>query len=67
MKSLAIHTAFLTGLGALTLMGMVASTVTAAAKCVINEGYGRCTRCEALVRQMKPRRDRYKKPSKNII
>jgi len=58
MKSLAIHAALLTGLGALTFMGMVASTVPvpAAAKCVIDEGYGRYTPCEALVRQMKTRK-----------
>jgi hypothetical protein len=53
MKSSVIHTALLTGLGALTFMGMIASTVPAAAKCVIDEGYGRYTPCEALYRSKK--------------
>jgi hypothetical protein len=48
MKSLLIRTALLSGLGALALMGTVASTVPAAAKCMIDEGNGRYTPCEAL-------------------
>jgi hypothetical protein len=48
MKSLAIHAALLTGLGALMFMGTVATTVPAAAKCMIDEGSGRYTPCEAL-------------------
>jgi hypothetical protein len=49
MKSLAIHSALLTGLGALVLMGTVAATtVPAAAKCMIDEGNGRFTPCSAL-------------------
>ena len=48
MKSLAIHASLLTALGALALMGMVASTIPAAAKCMIDEGNGRHTPCSAL-------------------
>ena len=49
MKSIAIRAALLAGFGALTFMGTVASTtVPAAAKCMIDEGYGRYTPCEAL-------------------
>ena len=53
MKSLAISTAVLTGLGALAFMGMVASTVPAAARCMIDEGNGRYTPCEAMVKATK--------------
>jgi hypothetical protein len=53
MKSLAIHAALLTGFGALALMGTVASTVPAAAKCMIDEGNGRYTPCEALYKSKK--------------
>jgi hypothetical protein len=49
MKSLAIHSALLTGLGALAFMGTVAATtVPAAARCMIDEGNGRYTPCQAL-------------------
>jgi hypothetical protein len=48
MKALAIKAAVLSGLGALLFMGTVASTVPAAAKCMIDEGNGRLTPCEAL-------------------
>jgi hypothetical protein len=41
MKLIAIHVALLTGLGALLFMGTVATTVPAAAKCMIDEGNGR--------------------------
>jgi hypothetical protein len=40
MKSLAIHAALLTGLGGLRFWGTVASSVPAAAKCMLDEGYG---------------------------
>ncbi len=54
MKSLAIHSALLTGLGALALMGTVAATtVPAAAKCMIDEGNGRSTPCSALYKSNK--------------
>ena len=56
MKTLAIRTALLSGLGALAFMGTVASTVPASARCVIDEGNGRYTPCEALVRQMKSKK-----------
>lgn len=46
MKSLAIHAVLLAGLVA--FIGTVASTVPAAAKCMIDEGNGRYTPCEAL-------------------
>jgi hypothetical protein len=46
MKSLAIHSALLTGL---VFMGTVAATsVPAAARCMIDEGNGRYTPCDAL-------------------
>jgi hypothetical protein len=53
MKSLAIHAAWLTGLGALMFAGVVASTVPAAARCMIDEGNGRYTPCDALYRSKK--------------
>jgi hypothetical protein len=53
MKSLGIHAAVLTGLGALMFMGTVATTVPGAAKCMIDEGYGRYTPCEAFYRSKK--------------
>jgi hypothetical protein len=48
MKALAIKAAVLSGLGALMFMGTVASTVPAAAKCMIDEGNGRRTPCDAM-------------------
>ena len=54
MKSIAISAALLAGFGALTFMGTVASTVPAAARCMVDEGYGRYTPCEALLKQKKP-------------
>jgi hypothetical protein len=53
MKSLSIRPAFLTGFGALMFMGTVVSTVPAAAKCMIDEGYGRYTPCEAFYKSKK--------------
>jgi hypothetical protein len=53
MKSLAIHSALLAGFGALMFMGTVATTVPAAAKCMIDEGNGRFTPCEALYKSKK--------------
>ena len=48
MKSLAIHSALLAGLGALVFVGTVASTAPASARCMIDEGNGRFTPCSAL-------------------
>jgi hypothetical protein len=48
VKSLAIHSALLAGLGALVFVGTVASTVPASARCMIDEGNGRFTPCSAL-------------------
>jgi hypothetical protein len=48
MKSLAISASLLAGLSALAFMGTVASTVPAAARCMIDEGNGRYTPCDAL-------------------
>ena len=59
MKSLAIRAALLTGFGALMFMGTVATTVPAAARCMIDEGNGRYTPCEALV--MKQSKSKAKK------
>jgi hypothetical protein len=54
MKSLAIHSALLTGLGALAFMGTVAvTTVPASARCMIDEGNGRYTPCQALYKSGK--------------
>jgi hypothetical protein len=53
MKSLAISASLLAGLGALVFMGTVASTVPAAARCMIDEGNGRYTPCEALYKSKK--------------
>jgi hypothetical protein len=53
VRSLAVYTAVLTGLGALAFMGTVASTVPAAARCMIDEGYGRYTPCEAFYKSKK--------------
>jgi hypothetical protein len=51
MKTLAIHAALLAGFGALMFMGTVASAVPAAAKCMIDEGNGRYTPCQALYKK----------------
>ena len=53
MKSLAVHTALLGILGAFMFMGTVASTVPAAAKCMIDEGNGRRTPCDAMYKSTK--------------
>jgi hypothetical protein len=53
MKSLAIKAALLAGFGALAFVGNVAWTVPAAAKCMIDEGYGRYTPCSALYKSKK--------------
>ena len=53
MKSFAIHTALLAGFGALLFMGTAATTVPAAAKCMIDEGNGRRTPCEAMYKSAK--------------
>jgi hypothetical protein len=53
MKSLAIPTALLSIAGAVAFMGTVASTVPANARCMINEGNGRFTPCEALYKSKK--------------
>ncbi len=55
MKSLAIYASVLTGLGALMFMGTIASTVPAAAKCMIDEGNGRRTPCDALYKSTNKR------------
>ena len=56
MKSLLIHGTLLSGLGGLALIGMVASTVPASAKCMIDEGNGRYTPCEALYKSNKSKK-----------
>jgi hypothetical protein len=54
MKSLAICATLIGGFGALVFMGTVASTVPASAKCMIDEGNGRRTPCDALYKTKKP-------------
>jgi len=51
------------GLGGLVFLGTVASSVPASAKCMLDEGYGRYTSCEALysealAKQMKTEKGR---------
>jgi hypothetical protein len=53
MKSLAIHAALLSAVGAVAFMGTVAATVPASARCMVNEGNGRYTPCEALYKSKK--------------
>jgi hypothetical protein len=53
MKSIAIRAVLVTGFGALAFIGTVAMTVPAAAKCMIDEGNGRHTPCEALYKSKK--------------
>jgi hypothetical protein len=48
MRSLMFSTGMLTGLGALVFISTLAATGPAAARCMIDEGYGRYTPCEAL-------------------
>ena len=58
MKSSAISASLLAGLGAIVFMGTVASTVPASARCVIDEGNGRYTPCEALLKQKKAKKSK---------
>ena len=53
MKSLGIGAALLSGIGALMFMAMVASAAPAPKKCMIDEGNGRYTPCEALYKSKK--------------
>ena len=53
MKSFAIHAAVLMGLGALIFMGTAVSTVPASARCMVDEGNGRYTPCDALYKSKK--------------
>jgi len=53
MKSLAIHATLLAGFGALMFTATVASIAPAAAKCMIDEGNGRYTPCDAFFNQKK--------------
>ena len=57
MKSLAIRAALLSGIGALMFMGTVASAAPAPKRCMIDEGNGRYTPCEALYKSKKCRID----------
>ena len=49
MKTFA-YAALLTGFGAITLAGSLATSVPASAKCMVDEGNGRFTPCSALVK-----------------
>ncbi len=54
MKTLAIHSALLTALGAVAFMGTVAATTSpASARCMVDEGNGRMTPCSALYKSTK--------------
>jgi hypothetical protein len=53
MKLLAIPTVLLASLGALVFMGTVATTVPASSRCMIDEGNGRYTPCQALYQSKK--------------
>jgi hypothetical protein len=48
MKSLAIHAALLAGVGALMFLGTAATTVPAAAECMIDVGNGHLTPCDGV-------------------
>jgi hypothetical protein len=48
MRSLTVSAGMLTGLGALVFTSTIAATGPAAARCMIDEGYGRYTPWEAL-------------------
>jgi hypothetical protein len=48
MKSFVITAALLSAVGAVAFMGTVGSTVPASARCMVNEGNGRYTPCDAL-------------------
>jgi hypothetical protein len=43
----------LIGLGAIAVTGTIASTVPAAGRCMVDEGYGRYRPCEAIYRSKK--------------
>ena len=58
MKSIAISASLLAGFGALVFMGTVASSVPASARCMIDEGNGRFTPCEALLKQKKAKKSK---------
>jgi hypothetical protein len=53
MKSFAMSAAVLSAVGAVAFMGTVAATSPASAKCMVNEGNGRYTPCEALYQSKK--------------
>ena len=53
MKLLVIPSVLVAGFGAVVLMGTVATTVPASAKCMVDEGNGRYTPCSALVKPKK--------------
>ncbi len=53
MKTLTLNAAALAVLGAFALAGTVASTVPASARCMVDEGNGRQTPCEALYKSKK--------------
>ena len=52
MKTSSIHVALLTAVGVLAFMGTVSAAVPAG-KCMIEEGYGRYTPCEAFYKSKK--------------
>jgi hypothetical protein len=53
VKISSIHVALLTAIGILAFVGAVGTAVPAAAKCMIDEGYGRYTPCEAFYKSKK--------------
>jgi len=53
MKTIALHAAALSLLGAVALAGTLASTAPASARCMVDEGNGRYTPCEALYKSKK--------------
>jgi hypothetical protein len=53
MKSFPISAALLSAVGAVAFMGTLASTAPASARCMVNEGNGRHTPCEALYQSKK--------------
>jgi hypothetical protein len=53
VKISSIHVALLIASGVLAFMSAVGTAVPAAAKCTIDEGYGRYTPCEAFYKTKK--------------
>jgi hypothetical protein len=54
------YAALLTGFGAITLAGMLGSSVPTAAKCMVDEGNGRYVPCEEVFKPQKKATKRWR-------